>query len=86
MISRRRIKLMENNINDLFKEALSILENNDSGAKVLVDPQSEMILFGTTIDFVTEDFSKGIFENKFIFKPDNELVSACGCGVSFSLK
>ena len=65
---------------------LSILENNKSEAKVLVDPQSEMILFGTTIDFVNEDFSEGIFENKFIFKPDSELVNACGCGVSFSLK
>ena len=64
----------------------SLLESDQYNAKVLVDPLSEMILFGTTIDFVYEDFSKGIFENKFIFKPDKELVNACGCGVSFSLK
>ena len=64
----------------------SLLESQDYDARILVDPYSEMILFGTTIDFVNEDFSKGIFENKFIFKPDSELVNACGCGVSFSLK
>lgn len=64
----------------------SLLESQDYDVRILVDPYSEMILFGTTIDFVNEDFSKGVFENKFIFKPDNELVNACGCGVSFSLK
>ena len=64
----------------------SLLESDQYNARVLVDPLSEMILFGTTIDFVNENFSEGIFENKFIFKPDKELVNACGCGVSFSLK
>ncbi len=64
----------------------SLLESQNYNARVLVDPMSEMMLFGTTIDFINEDFSKGIFENKFIFKPDKELVNACGCGVSFSLK
>ena len=64
----------------------SLLESDRYNARVLVDPLSEMILFGTTIDFINEDFNKGIFENKFIFKPDKELVNACGCGVSFSLK
>ena len=64
----------------------SLLESDMYNARVLVDPLSEMILFGTTIDFINEDFNKGIFENKFIFKPDKELVNACGCGVSFSLK
>ena len=64
----------------------SLLESDRYNARVLVDPLSEMILFGTTIDFIYEDFNKGIFEHKFIFKPDKELVNACGCGVSFSLK
>ena len=64
----------------------SLLESERYNARVVVDPLSEMILFGTTIDFINEDFNKGIFENKFIFKPDKELVNACGCGVSFSLK
>ena len=64
----------------------SLLQSQNYNARVLVDPMSEMMLFGTTIDFINEDFSKGIFENKFVFKPDKELVNACGCGVSFSLK
>lgn len=62
----------------------TLLENNNS--KILVDPDAEFLLFGTTIDYVEEDWNKGIFENKFIFIPDKNLVSACGCGVSFTPK
>lgn len=60
----------------------TILEQDST--KVIVDPLSEMILFGTQIDYVTEDYSKGLYENKFIFIPDKNLVSSCGCGVSFT--
>ena len=42
-----------------------------------------MYLIGTTIDYINEDFSKGVFENKFVYKIDRELASSCGCGVSF---
>ena len=62
----------------------TLLENNNS--KILVDPDAEFLLFGTIIDYVEEDWNKGIFENKFIFIPDKNLVSACGCGVSFTPK
>ena len=58
----------------------------DVNAKVYVDPMSEMFLLGTTIDYITEDYSKGQFENKFIFEVDKELLSTCGCGTSFTLK
>ena len=44
---------------------------------------SEMYLIGTTIDYVKEDYNKGIFENKFIYNIDKKLASSCGCGVSF---
>ena len=37
-------------------------------------------------NFVGEDYAKDIFESKFIFSPDKELASSCGCGVSFSPK
>ena len=57
-------------------------ENNN--IDFLVDPVAEMILIGTTVDFVTEDYSKGIFESKFTFTPDKEIAASCGCGVSFS--
>lgn len=53
---------------------------------VLVDPLSEMFLIGTTIDYIKEDYSKGVFENKFVFVPDQTLASTCGCGISFTPK
>ena len=61
-----------------------VLKNNKT--KVYVDPLSEMYLLGTTIDYIYEDYSKGQFENKFIFKVDSQLLSSCGCGISFSPK
>jgi len=61
-------------------------ERFDVDATVYVDPTSEMFLLGTTIDYIKEDYSKGQFENKFIFEVDKELLSTCGCGTSFTPK
>ena len=58
----------------------------DDTCKVMIDPYSEMFLLGTTIDYVKEDYNKNIFESKFIFVPNKELATTCGCGVSFSPK
>ena len=60
----------------------TIIDNEST--KLLIDPIAEMLLLGTTIDYVSEDFSKGIFENKFTFTPDKKLATSCGCGVSFN--
>ena len=62
----------------------SKIEKHD--VEVYVDPLSEMFLLGTTIDYVAEDYDKGIFENKFVFRPDKNIATSCGCGVSFSPK
>ena len=43
-----------------------------------------MFLLGTTIDYIYEDYDKGVFENKFIFLPDEKLATSCGCGISFN--
>lgn len=59
----------------------NFIENNN--IKVYIDPFSEMHLIGTEIDYVQENFDKGIFENKFVFNIDKKLASSCGCGVSF---
>lgn len=67
-----------------YKLPVNILENQD--VKVIIDPKSEILLFGTKIDYITEDFEKGIFENKFIYIPDKNLTSSCGCGISFTPK
>ena len=67
---------------DSYKIKPTIIIKN--GNKIVVDPKSEMLLLGTTIDYIKEDYSKGEFENKFIFIPDETLASSCGCGISFT--
>ena len=62
----------------------SHIENNN--VKFIIDPMSEFLLIGTTIDYINEDYSKNIFESKFIFTPLKEFATTCGCGVSFSPK
>ena len=62
----------------------TVLNNEDS--KIYVDPLSELYLLGTTIDYIQEDYSKGHYESKFDFKINKELMTSCGCGISFSLK
>ena len=66
------------------KRKPTIVEKNN--IKILIDPTAEMYLFGTTIDHISEDYEKGLFENKFVFLPDNNLASSCGCGISFTPK
>ncbi len=63
---------------------LTILENKDT--KLYIDPIGEMYLLGTSIDYISEDYGKNIFENKFIFNVDKTMMSTCGCGTSFSFK
>ena len=66
------------------KRKPTIIERNN--IKILIDPTAEMYLFGTTIDHISEDYEKGLFENKFVFLPDKNLASSCGCGISFTPK
>ena len=61
-------------------------EGDTKDKKVYIDPISEMYLHGTTIDYMKEDYSKKIYENKFIYEVDKDLMTSCGCGVSFSPK
>jgi len=61
-----------------------VMEQNNT--KLLIDPIAEMLVFGTTIDYISEDFINGTFENKFVFIPDKTFASSCGCGISFTPK
>jgi len=72
--------------NQIKGKSPMILHNNIFGAKLYVDPMSEMFLLGTTIDYIKEDYTKGLFENKFIFHIDPKIASSCGCGISFTPK
>ena len=75
-------KKKHNNI--IKNKYLTVLNDNDT--KLYVDPLSEMLLLGTSIDYVTEDYNIGQFENKFVFDVNKDLMSTCGCGTSFTPK
>ena len=53
---------------------------------VYIEPTSEMFLYNTEIDYILEDYSKNIFESKFVFHGDTSLMDSCGCGTSFNMK
>ncbi len=74
---------LETITNNCFKNS-TLIENNN--VKIIIDPLTEMHLLGTEIDYIKEDYSKGIFENKFVFNPDKRYAYSCGCGKSFTVK
>lgn len=55
--------------------------NKNNNPQIAIEPMSELLLIGTTIDFATDDF-----DSKFVFTPDKTFATSCGCGVSFSPK
>ncbi len=59
---------------------------NGEITKMYIDPTSELLLHGTSIDYIKEDYVNDIFESKFIFEIDKNLMTSCGCGISFSPK
>lgn len=72
----------EDKFNSIINETKikpTLIENN--GNKVLIDPLSEFLLTGTTIDF-----EETIYESKFNFITNKDTVYSCGCGTSFTLK
>jgi iron-sulfur cluster assembly accessory protein len=62
----------------------TVIKTNNT--ELVIDPVSEFLLLGTTIDYIQEDYSKGIFESKFIFISNKTFASSCGCGISFTPK
>ena len=53
-------------------------------APMYVDPYSEELLRGTTIDYEAENLHLGIYSGGFTFTPRGGVASSCGCGVSFA--
>jgi iron-sulfur cluster assembly accessory protein len=81
--------IMEDEYADLMNNKVKpiLLEDMEkTKIKLIIEPLSEMLVLGTTIDFIKEDYSKNIFESKFTFKPQKDLATSCGCGISFALK
>tara|TARA_Y100000389_G_scaffold153331_1_gene153531 strand:- start:4437 stop:4805 length:369 start_codon:yes stop_codon:yes gene_type:complete len=80
------LNLMNQNEYDTISNTRFITKYENDDTCVYVDPMTEMHLFGTTIDYIEEDFAKGLFENKFVYHVDKDLMRTCGCGTSFTLK
>lgn len=76
--------ISDNKYKELIKQK-PIMENNQN-VNVLIDPKSEYLLLGTTIDYLKQDLKKGVFESKFIFIPNKKLAHTCGCGNSFNYR
>ena len=76
--------LKEEEYEKMIDKKASIVSNETTN--IFIEPLSEMYLLGTTIDYVEEDISNGIFENKFVYKIDKNIASTCGCGISFMPK
>ena len=72
--------------NTLLQEKPTPTIISNEKTQLMIEPMSEMLLLGTTIDYVHEDYSKNIFESRFIFTPQKDFATACGCGISFSPK
>jgi len=54
--------------------------------KIYIEPTSELFLYNTEIDYIREDYQKKLFESKFIFNINTDIMSGCGCGTSFNMK
>lgn len=80
------LNLLENKVYEQIIENKYHTILNEGSTKLYIDPISEMYLLGTTIDYIKEDYSKGIYESKFNFEIDKKVMASCGCGISFSLK
>ena len=77
------LKLMNNDdLDNIINSKPTIIKDNR--VDVYIDPVSEIYLFGTTIDYIKEDYSKGVFDSKFTYNIDRKFASSCGCGVSFT--
>jgi iron-sulfur cluster assembly accessory protein len=77
------LNLMDkNDYESIMKLKPNILTNDN--VTLFIEPVSEIYIIGTTIDYVNEDYKKGIFENKFTYNVDKKLATSCGCGISFT--
>jgi len=79
ILNENDYKNLHENLHKNLHKKISILKKNNT--EVLIDPTTEFLLFGTTIDYIYDNFS-----NKFMFIPDNTKATSCGCGISFNPK
>ena len=75
-----------NNYDNLMMTSPTPIMQINNNTKLVIEPLSEMLLLGTTIDYIEEDYSNDIYESKFIYTPQKDKATSCGCGISFSPK
>ena len=76
--------MKDEELDKIVKQTPNIIQ--DKKVKVYVEPLSELYLVGTEIDYLKEDYNKGIFESKFVYNINKKIASCCGCGISFTPK
>ena len=80
------LNLLEKELHkEIIKKKFYTVLKEDT-TKLYIDPISEMYLLGTTIDYIHEDYKNNIYESKFQFKINKDIITSCGCGISFSPK
>jgi len=52
--------IKKDELDEIIKKKPPIVKNED--IELIIDPPSELLLLGTTIDYVKEDYSKKIYE------------------------
>jgi iron-sulfur cluster assembly accessory protein len=80
------LELLDKKIYDTISKNKYLTILTHKNIKLYVEPYSEMHLLGTSINYITEDYTIGQFENKFVFDVNKDLMTTCGCGTSFTPK
>jgi iron-sulfur cluster assembly accessory protein len=78
--------IARNNYDELTEEKIKPIVLTEDKIKLILDPSSEMLVLGTTINYINEDYSKNIYESRFVYTPQKDKATSCGCGISFSPK
>src|SRR6056300_634866 len=55
--------ITDDKYNEILKK--NPIKEINQNVNVLIDPNSEYLLLGTTIDYLKQDLKKGVFESKF---------------------
>jgi len=75
-----------NNYYEIINNTIPPIVQTKNNTKLIVEPLSEILVLGTTIDYIEEDYSNDIYESKFVYTPQKDKATTCGCGISFSPK
>ena len=78
--------ISSNNYDKVMMTSPTPIIHINNNTKLVIEPLSEMLLLGTTIDYIEEDYSNDVFESKFTYTPQKDKATSCGCGISFSPK